>query len=111
MEIPSYDSLLAALLNVPLQEVHKSCTLTPMLAKPRYQELTGCAQEVECVDDYLWCTCEYKYDVKSAQQVSNYYQYHLRFYASCTICHLQIMFSLSLIDIPHNTFFLIIIFC
>jgi len=68
MEVPSYDSLLDALLNVPLQEVHKSCTLTPgipvapMLAKP-----TKSVQDVLKRLNGLRFTCEYKYDGERAQ--------------------------------------------
>jgi len=68
MEVPSYDSLLDALLNEPLQEVHKSCTLTPgipvapMLAKP-----TKSVQEVLKRLNGLRFTCEYKYDGERAQ--------------------------------------------
>ena len=67
-EVPSYDSLLDALLRVPLQELHRACTLTPgipvapMLAKPTksivdvLKRLNGCR-----------FTCEYKYDGERAQ--------------------------------------------
>jgi len=68
MEVPSYDSLLDALLAVPLQEVHKECTLTPgipvapMLAKP-----TKSVQDVLKRLNGLRFTCEYKYDGERAQ--------------------------------------------
>jgi len=68
MEVPSYDSLLDALLTVPLQEVHKSCTLTPgipvapMLAKP-----TKSVQDVLKRLNGVRFTCEYKYDGERAQ--------------------------------------------
>lgn len=62
MGIPSYDSLLHTLLNVPLQEVHKSCTLTLMLAKP-----TKSVQNVLKRLNGLTFTCEYKYDGEHAQ--------------------------------------------
>ena len=67
-EVPSFDSLLDALLNVPLQELHKACTLTPgipvepMLAKP-----TKSVLEVLKRLNGLRFTCEYKYDGERAQ--------------------------------------------
>lgn len=67
-QVPSYDSLLDAILNVPLQEVHKACELTPgipvqpMLAKP-----TKSVQEVLKRLTGLRFTCEYKYDGERAQ--------------------------------------------
>ncbi|KAL9189968.1 hypothetical protein ACHAXT_009643 [Thalassiosira profunda] len=67
-EVPSYDALLDAVLHVPLQEVHKSCTLTPgipvvpMLAKP-----TKSVGEVLKRLNGLRFTCEYKYDGERAQ--------------------------------------------
>ena len=76
-EVPSYDALLDAVLNVPLQEVHKSCTLTPgipvvpMLAKP-----TKSVGEVLKRLNGLRFTCEYKYDGERAQvrcEVLGYY--------------------------------------
>ncbi|KAL7452316.1 hypothetical protein ACHAWC_004043 [Mediolabrus comicus] len=67
-EVPSFDSLLDALLSVPLQEVHKACTLKPgipvepMLAKP-----TKSVLEVLKRLNGLRFTCEYKYDGERAQ--------------------------------------------
>jgi DNA ligase-1 len=67
-EVPSYDSLLAALLCTPLQELHKHCTLTPgvpvgpMLAKP-----TKSIKEVLKRLDGVRFTLEYKYDGERAQ--------------------------------------------
>jgi len=67
-EVPSYDSLLAALLCTPLQELHKHCTLTPgvpvgpMLAKP-----TKSIKEVLKRLDGKRFTLEYKYDGERAQ--------------------------------------------
>lgn len=67
-EVPSFDSLLDAILSVPLQEVHKVCTLTPgipvepMLAKP-----TKSVLEVLKRLNGLRFTCEYKYDGERAQ--------------------------------------------
>lgn len=67
-EVPSFDSLLDALLNVPLQELHKTCTLTPgipvepMLAKP-----TKSVLEVLKRLNGARFTCEYKYDGERAQ--------------------------------------------
>jgi len=68
MEVPSYDSLLDALLEVPLPELHKYCTLMPgipvgpMLAKP-----TKSVQDVLKRLNGLRFTCEYKYDGERAQ--------------------------------------------
>lgn len=68
MEVPSYDSLLDALLKVPLPELHKCCTLMPgipvgpMLAKP-----TKSVQDVLKRLNGLRFTCEYKYDGERAQ--------------------------------------------
>jgi DNA ligase-1 len=67
-EVPSYDSLLDAGLKVPLEMLHKSCSLTPgipvapMLAKP-----TKSIQEVLTRLNGLRFTCEYKYDGERAQ--------------------------------------------
>lgn len=67
-EVPSYDSLLDAALSVPLQEMYKTCTLTPgcpvtpMLAKP-----TKSIQEVLKRLNGLRFTCEFKYDGERAQ--------------------------------------------
>mmetsp|Transcript_5766 Transcript_5766/g.11827 ORF Transcript_5766/g.11827 Transcript_5766/m.11827 type:complete len:1094 (+) Transcript_5766:357-3638(+) len=67
-EVPSFDALLDALLSVPLQELHKACTLTPgipvvpMLAKP-----TKSVLEVLKRLNGLRFTCEYKYDGERAQ--------------------------------------------
>ncbi|KAL7570186.1 hypothetical protein ACA910_020021 [Epithemia clementina (nom. ined.)] len=67
-EVPSYDSLLDAALSVPLEQMHKKCTLqpgipvSPMLAKP-----TKSIQEVlKRLTGQLF-TCEYKYDGERAQ--------------------------------------------
>jgi DNA ligase-1 len=67
-ELPSYEAVLNACLTVPLEELHKKCTLTPgipvapMLAKP-----TKSIQEVLKRLNGLWFTCEYKYDGERAQ--------------------------------------------
>ena len=67
-EVPSYDAILDAALKVPLQELHKSCTLSPgipvspMLAKP-----TKSIQEVLKRLNGQRFTCEYKYDGERAQ--------------------------------------------
>jgi DNA ligase-1 len=67
-EVPSYDALLDAALKVPLQDLHKACTLkpgipvVPMLAKP-----TKSIQEVLKRLNGLKFTCEYKYDGERAQ--------------------------------------------
>jgi DNA ligase-1 len=67
-EVPSYDSLLDALLRVPLDQMHKACTLTPgipvepMLAKP-----TKSIQEVLKRLNGKRFTCEFKYDGERAQ--------------------------------------------
>jgi len=67
-EVPSYDALLDAALKVPLQDLHKACSLTPgipvapMLAKP-----TKSIQEVLKRLNGLKFTCEYKYDGERAQ--------------------------------------------
>ena len=67
-EVPSYDTLLGALLTVPLQEIHQICKLSPgvpvgpMLAKP-----TKSVQEVLKRLNGLRFTCEYKYDGERAQ--------------------------------------------
>jgi len=67
-EVPSYDSLLDAGLSVPLDELHKACTLTPgipvepMLAKP-----TKSIQEVLKRLSGQRFTCEFKYDGERAQ--------------------------------------------
>ena len=67
-EVPSYDSVLDALLNYPLQEIHKHCCLKPgipvepMLAKP-----TKSVLEVLKRLNGLRFTCEYKYDGERAQ--------------------------------------------
>ncbi|KAL7531091.1 hypothetical protein ACHAXR_003838, partial [Thalassiosira sp. AJA248-18] len=67
-QVPSYDSLLDALLTVPLQEVHKCCALVPgipvepMLAKP-----TKSVLDVLKRLNGLRFTCEYKYDGERAQ--------------------------------------------
>eukprot|EP00804_Cyclotella_cryptica_P014529 CCRYP_004825-RA/>CCRYP_004825-RA protein AED:0.05 eAED:0.05 QI:141/1/1/1/0.75/0.8/5/558/998 len=67
-EVPSYDSLLDAVLCVPLQELHKACNLTPgipvapMLAKP-----TKSVVDVLKRLNGLRFTCEYKYDGERAQ--------------------------------------------
>lgn len=67
-EVPSFDALLDAAIKVPLQMMHKSCTLTPgipispMLAKP-----TKSVQEVLKRLNGLKFTCEYKYDGERAQ--------------------------------------------
>eukprot|EP00578_Thalassiosira_sp_NH16_P002757 CAMPEP_0181131290 /NCGR_PEP_ID=MMETSP1071-20121207/30342_1 /TAXON_ID=35127 /ORGANISM="Thalassiosira sp., Strain NH16" /LENGTH=1048 /DNA_ID=CAMNT_0023217465 /DNA_START=142 /DNA_END=3288 /DNA_ORIENTATION=+ len=67
-EVPSYDTLLDALLAAPLQELHKRCALQPgipvgpMLAKP-----TKSVQDVLKRLNGLRFTCEYKYDGERAQ--------------------------------------------
>jgi DNA ligase-1 len=67
-EVPSYEAVLEAALKVPLQDLHKECTLTPgipvvpMLAKP-----TKSVQEVLTRLNGLRFTCEYKYDGERAQ--------------------------------------------
>ena len=67
-EVPSYEALWAAAREVPLQKLHKACTLTPgipvspMLAKP-----TKSIQEVLQRLNGLKFTCEYKYDGERAQ--------------------------------------------
>lgn len=67
-EVPSFDSLLDALLSAPLQEMHKACNLTPgipvepMLAKP-----TKSVLEVLKRLNGARFTCEYKYDGERAQ--------------------------------------------
>ena len=66
--MPSYDSMLDAVLSVPLQEMYKACTLqpgvpvSPMLAKP-----TKSIQEVLKRLNGLRFTCEFKYDGERAQ--------------------------------------------
>jgi len=67
-EVPSYDILLDALLSSPLQELHKTCNLTPgvpvvpMLAKPT----KSVAEVLKRLDGQRF-TCEYKYDGERAQ--------------------------------------------
>lgn len=67
-EVPSYDSLLDALLSHPLHELHRHCTLTPgvpvgpMLAKP-----TKSIKDVLKRLDGMRFTLEYKYDGERAQ--------------------------------------------
>jgi DNA ligase 1 len=67
-EAPSYDSLLNALLDVPIDRLHTACTLTPgipvepMLAKP-----TKSIQEVLKRLNGQRFTCEFKYDGERAQ--------------------------------------------
>ena len=67
-EVPSYDALLEAALEVPLTDLHKACTLkpgipvAPMLAKP-----TKSIQEVLKRLNGVRFTCEYKYDGERAQ--------------------------------------------
>ncbi|CAB9520408.1 DNA ligase 1 [Seminavis robusta] len=67
-EVPSFDKLVEAALTVPLQELHKECTLTPgipvvpMLAKP-----TKSVQEVLKRLNGQRFTLEYKYDGERAQ--------------------------------------------
>lgn len=67
-EVPSYDSILDALLKVPLQEVHKHCNLNPglpvepMLAKPTKSVLDA----LKRLNGQRF-TCEYKYDGERAQ--------------------------------------------
>jgi DNA ligase 1 len=67
-EVPSFDALLDASLHVPLEKLHKACTLqpgipvAPMLAKP-----TKSIQEVLKRLTGLRFTCEYKYDGERAQ--------------------------------------------
>lgn len=67
-EVPSYDALLDAGLKMPLEGLHKACSLTPgipvapMLAKP-----TKSIQEVLKRLNGLKFTCEYKYDGERAQ--------------------------------------------
>jgi len=67
-EVPSYDALIDACVSVPLQELHKVCTLTPgvpvapMLAKP-----TKSILEVLTRLNGQRFTCEYKYDGERAQ--------------------------------------------
>ncbi len=67
-EVPSFDTVVAALLDVPLSQLHKECTLRPglpvepMLAKP-----TKSIQEVLKRLSGKRFTCEYKYDGERAQ--------------------------------------------
>ncbi len=67
-EVPSFDTLVAALLDFPLSQLHKACTLRPglpvepMLAKP-----TKSVQEVLKRLSGKRFTCEYKYDGERAQ--------------------------------------------
>jgi DNA ligase 1 len=67
-EVPSYEVLVKACLEVPLQQLHRVCTLTPgipvapMLAKP-----TKSVQEVLKRLNGVKFTCEYKYDGERAQ--------------------------------------------
>jgi DNA ligase 1 len=67
-EVPSYDAVLEAALQVPLELLHSHCTLTPgipvvpMLAKP-----TKSIQEVLKRLNGLRFTVEYKYDGERAQ--------------------------------------------
>lgn len=67
-EVPSYDAVLEAALEVPLERLHKECTLkpgipvAPMLAKP-----TKSVQEVLKRLNGLKFTVEYKYDGERAQ--------------------------------------------
>jgi len=67
-ELPSFNDLLDAVLSVPLQELHKACSLRPgipvepMLAKP-----TKSIQEVLKRLNTQRFTCEYKYDGERAQ--------------------------------------------
>lgn len=67
-EVPSYEAILKAALEHPLQVLHRYCTLTPgipvapMLAKP-----TKSVQEVLKRLNGLKFTCEYKYDGERAQ--------------------------------------------
>ncbi|KAL3777319.1 hypothetical protein ACHAW5_005955 [Stephanodiscus triporus] len=67
-EVPSYDSLLDALLSQPLHELHRHCSLTPgvpvgpMLAKP-----TKSIKDVLKRLDGMRFTLEYKYDGERAQ--------------------------------------------
>jgi len=67
-EVPSYDALLDACLRVPLDQLHKTCVLTPgipvepMLAKP-----TKSIQEVLKRLSGQHFTCEFKYDGERAQ--------------------------------------------
>jgi len=67
-EVPSYEAVWEAATKVPLDALHKMCTLTPgipvspMLAKP-----TKSIQEVLQRLNGLKFTCEYKYDGERAQ--------------------------------------------
>lgn len=67
-EVPSYEAILAAAFKVPLQFLHRECTLTPgipvapMLAKP-----TKSVKEVLKRLNGLKFTVEYKYDGERAQ--------------------------------------------
>lgn len=67
-ELPSYDSVIPALLDVGIQELKKKCKLTPgvplkpMLAKP-----TKAIGEVLDRFENKRFTCEYKYDGERAQ--------------------------------------------
>jgi len=67
-EVPSYDALVQAAFEVPLQSFHMACTLkpgipiAPMLAKP-----TKSIQEVLQRLNGQRFTCEYKYDGERAQ--------------------------------------------
>mmetsp|Transcript_14248 Transcript_14248/g.21588 ORF Transcript_14248/g.21588 Transcript_14248/m.21588 type:complete len:752 (+) Transcript_14248:170-2425(+) len=67
-EVSSFDTLVEALISVPLYKLHEKCSLrpgnpvTPMLAKP-----TKSIQEVLKRLDGKRFTCEYKYDGERAQ--------------------------------------------
>jgi DNA ligase 1 len=67
-EVPSFDAIIDAALQVPLHDFYNVCTLTPgipvtpMLAKP-----TKSVQEVLKRLNGLNFTCEYKYDGERAQ--------------------------------------------
>ena len=59
-EVPSYDTLLDALLTVPLQEIHKICKLSPgVLVGPMLAKPTKSVQEVLKRLNGLRFTCEY----------------------------------------------------
>lgn len=67
-EVPSYEAVVEGAMAVPLQELHKRCSLQPgipiepMLAKP-----TKSIQEVLKRLNGVRFTCEYKYDGERAQ--------------------------------------------
>lgn len=67
-QVPSYEKLINAAVNFPLQELHKACTLTPgvpvapMLAKPE----KSVANVLARLKGKRF-TCEYKYDGERAQ--------------------------------------------